>query len=81
MHLFFQTIPKPLKQYTLLKKRLSIPLCEPEAHAHVLHVFTWRASPVYDIVGVKRESTPHEQNICIYDKNLPIPEIAGTQKG
>jgi hypothetical protein len=26
MRLFFLTIPKPLKQYTLLKKRLSIPL-------------------------------------------------------
>jgi hypothetical protein len=26
MRLFFLTIPKPLKQYTLLKKTLSIPL-------------------------------------------------------
>ena len=26
MRLFFLTIPKPLKQYTLFKKRLSIPL-------------------------------------------------------
>jgi len=26
MHLFFLTIPKPLKQYTPFKKRLSIPL-------------------------------------------------------
>jgi hypothetical protein len=28
MRLFFLTIPKPLKQYTLFKKRLSIPLSE-----------------------------------------------------
>jgi hypothetical protein len=28
MCLFFLTIPKSLKQYTLLKKRLSIPLSE-----------------------------------------------------
>jgi len=28
MRLFFLTIPKPLKQYTFLKKRLSIPLSE-----------------------------------------------------
>ena len=28
MRLFFLTIPKSLKQYTLFKKRLSIPLFE-----------------------------------------------------
>jgi hypothetical protein len=28
IRLLFLTIPKPLKQYTLLKKRLSIPLSE-----------------------------------------------------
>jgi len=30
MRLFFLTIPKPLKQYTLFKKKISIPLTEPE---------------------------------------------------
>jgi hypothetical protein len=29
IRLFFLTIPKPLKQYTLFKKRISIPLSPP----------------------------------------------------
>jgi hypothetical protein len=34
MRLYFLTIPKPLKQYTLFKKRLSIPLSDPR-------IFLW----------------------------------------
>lgn len=33
-----------LRQYTLFKKRLSIPLSEPEANKYVLHVFTIKTS-------------------------------------
>jgi hypothetical protein len=49
MRLFFLTIPKPLKQYTLFKKRLSIPLSDPEVNTCVLRMFTERAFSCNDI--------------------------------
>jgi len=52
MRLFFLTIPKPLKQYTLFKKRLSITLSKAYADNHVLRVFTGCALPCNDTVGV-----------------------------
>ena len=52
LHLPFLTIPKPLKQYTLLKKRLSISLSEEKTHAYVLQVFSGCAFPLNDIGGV-----------------------------
>jgi len=57
MRLFFLTIPKSLKQYTLFKKDYPFRspihrLCKPEAHTHVLHVFMGSAFPYNDIGGV-----------------------------
>jgi hypothetical protein len=47
MRLFFLTIPKPLKQYTLLKKKIIH-----SANPHVLSVYMGCAFPCNDIGGV-----------------------------
>ena len=57
MRLFFLTIPKPLKQYTLFQKRISIPLSWAETGICVV-AFTGCASPWNDTVGVAPAYNP-----------------------